>query len=83
MINVATAEPYGDFPALTVRAALAPLILSLTPGTSITLGDVMGLRGQVIPRNTIQVHVRQLTPPEWVLVTRSLPEGELLVRRVS
>jgi hypothetical protein len=81
-INVATSKPYGDYPALTVRAALAHFILPLAPETSITIGDVTGLNGTVIPRQTVQVHVRQITPPGWVLVTRTVPDG-LLVRRVS
>lgn len=83
MINVATAEPYGDYPALTVRAALAPYILPLTPGTSVTIGGVQGLNGQIIPCHTVQVHIHQITPPGWVIVTRTVADGDLLVRRIS
>jgi hypothetical protein len=83
MINVATADPYGDYPALTVRAALAPFILPLTPGTSVTIGDVQGLNGEIMPRHTVQVHIGQIAPPGWVIATRTVADGQLLVRRVS
>ena len=82
-IDVRDAAAYGNYPALTIRAALAAIITPLSPGDSITLGTVRGLTGERIKRHTLQVHLRQITPGGWHLVTRSLGENEILVKRVA